>query len=83
MVDENCARRASQVAYSLGWMTFSSLLGYFSSLYGAQILLYMNIAYFLPSIPLLTVSSIFDEALEAKFGAYLLRISLPKSVGLL
>ena len=33
-----------QVAYTLGWMAVSSLLGYYRLLYGPQILLQMNIA---------------------------------------
>eukprot|EP00884_Botryococcus_braunii_P018331 jgi/Botrbrau1/5181/Bobra.0172s0051.1 len=56
------------VAYTLPWMTISSLLGYYSDLYGPQVLLLMNVAYFLLSIPLLILSSLLDEFLEAKVG---------------
>lgn len=37
-------------------------------LYGPQILLQLNIAYYAPSIPLLLFQGFFDEALEVKFG---------------
>ncbi len=57
------------MAYTVGWMTFSSLLAYYKQLYGPQVLLAMNIAYFLPSIPLLLVSGLYDEWLAQKFGA--------------
>ena len=50
------------------WMTIISQLGYYKILYGPQVLLQMNIAYFLPSIPLLGLSSQFDERLDQKFG---------------
>ena len=46
----------------------TSELGHFSHLYGPQVLLYMNIAYYAPSIPLLIFQSFFDEALEASLG---------------
>ena len=50
-------------------MAVSSLLGYYCLLYGPQILLQMNIAYFLPSIPLLVGSSLLDDWLDATYGA--------------
>lgn len=50
-------------------MTLSSLLNDYSALYGPSSLLLMNIAYFLPSIPLLLVSSFADEWLNQRFGA--------------
>lgn len=46
----------------------SSLLGWYKNLYGPQVLLLMNVAYFLPSIPLLVASSLLDAWLEDKFG---------------
>ena len=58
-----------QVGYSISWMTLSSLLNDYSALYGPSSLLLMNIAYFLPSIPLLLVSSFADEWLDQRFGA--------------
>ena len=63
----NC-RIASQLAFTMVWMLIISQLGYYKILYGPQVLLQMNIAYFLPSIPLLGLSSQFDERLDQKFG---------------
>lgn len=57
-----------QLAFTMVWMTIISQLGYYKILYGPQVLLQMNIAYFLPSIPLLGLSSQFDERLDQKFG---------------
>lgn len=57
-----------QLAFTMVWMTIISQLGYYKLLYGPQVLLQMNIAYFLPSIPLLGLSSQFDERLDQKFG---------------
>ena len=59
---------ALQLAFTMVWMTIISQLGYYKILYGPQVLLQMNIAYFLPSIPLLGLSSQFDEQLDQKFG---------------
>ncbi|KAA6418939.1 MAG: hypothetical protein FRX49_11043 [Trebouxia sp. A1-2] len=56
------------LAFTMVWMTIISQLGYYKILYGPQVLLQMNIAYFLPSIPLLGLSSQFDERLDQKFG---------------
>ena len=56
------------MAYTVAWMLISSLLGWYKDLYGPQILLLMNLAYFLPSIPLLVASSLLDAWLEDKYG---------------
>ncbi|KAH7618705.1 hypothetical protein Ndes2526B_g05622 [Nannochloris sp. 'desiccata'] len=56
------------VAYTSVWLAVSSELGYYRFLYGPQVLLYLNIAYYAPSIPLLILSSFFDEDLEAALG---------------
>ncbi len=56
------------IAHSVGWFTVSSLLGYYAKLYGPQILLLMNIFYYLPSIPLLLLSAVCDDALDRAFG---------------
>ncbi|DBA92716.1 TPA: hypothetical protein ACH3X1_002925 [Trebouxia sp. C0004] len=56
------------LAFTMVWMTIISQLGYYKILYGPQVLLQMNIAYFLPSIPLLGLSSQFDERLDQKFA---------------
>ena len=60
-----------QLAFTMAWMTIISQLGYYKILYGPQVLLQMNIAYFLPSIPLLGLSSQYDEKLDQKFGKLL------------
>ena len=57
-----------QLAFTMVWMTIVSQLGYYKLLYGPQVLLQMNIAYFLPSIPLLGLSSFYDEKLDQQFG---------------
>ena len=59
---------ALQVAHSIGWFTVSSLLGHYALLYGPQILLMMNVFYYLPSIPLLLISAFCDEWLDKTFG---------------
>lgn len=63
-----------QLAFTMVWMLIISQLGYYKLLYGPQVLLQMNIAYFLPSIPLLGLSSQFDERLDQKFGMPAIRI---------
>lgn len=50
------------------WLAVSSELGYYRTLYGPQVLLWLNIAYCTPSIPLLIFQSFFDERLEARLG---------------
>lgn len=50
------------------WLAVSSELGYYRTLYGPQVLLWLNIAYCTPSIPLLIFQSFFDESLEARLG---------------
>ena len=57
-----------QLAFTIGFMTVSSQLAYYKLVYGPAILLEMNIAYFLPSIPLLLVSSFLDDRLDKQFG---------------
>ena len=57
-----------QIAHSIGWFTVSSLLGHYALLYGPQILLFMNIFYYLPSIPLLLFSAFCDDWLDRRFG---------------
>jgi len=56
------------IAFTIGWMTVSSLLDHYKLQYGPAILLQMNLAYFLPSIPLLLISSCLDDVLDRKYG---------------
>ncbi len=46
----------------------SSLLDHYKLQYGPSILLQMNLAYFLPSIPLLLISSCLDDWLDKRYG---------------
>ena len=59
---------APQVAYKTAWTAISSLLAQFSRDFGPQVLLHLNVAYFLPSIPVLLLQSAFQERIEARFG---------------
>lgn len=61
-------RPAAQVAYTIVSQTIFSQLGYYKALYGPSILLLLNIFYFLPSIPLLALSSFCDEYLDRNIG---------------
>lgn len=56
------------VAYTSVWLAVSSQLGYYRKLHGPQVLLQLNLAYFLPSIPLLVLSAYLDRSLEKRFG---------------
>ncbi|KAL4457583.1 hypothetical protein ABPG75_012448 [Micractinium tetrahymenae] len=56
------------VAFTSAWVAVSSQLGYYRKLHGPAVLLQLNIAYFLPSIPLLIVSAFLDRPLEARLG---------------
>ncbi|KAK9842795.1 hypothetical protein WJX74_002523 [Apatococcus lobatus] len=56
------------VAYTIVSQTIFSQLGYYKALYGPSILLLLNIFYFLPSIPLLALSSFCDEYLDRNMG---------------
>lgn len=59
---------AVSVGYTIVWMALCSELNTFRELYGPSILLKMNIVYYLPSIPLLILSSYVDEPLDKRFG---------------
>jgi hypothetical protein len=60
---------ALQVAYKVPWTAISSLLGQFSVQFGdPQVLLYLNLAYLLPSIPALMIHSSFQNKLETSLG---------------
>lgn len=56
------------IAFTAGWTAISSLIGYYKSLYGPHMLLYLNLAYFLPSLPTLLLQSLWDARLDSKFG---------------
>lgn len=52
---------APQVAYKLAWTAISSLLSQYSQQHGPEILLYLNVAYFFPSIPVLILQTAFND----------------------
>ncbi|KAI7843994.1 hypothetical protein COHA_002532 [Chlorella ohadii] len=56
------------VAFTSAWLAVSSQLDYYRKLHGPQVLLQLNIAYYLPSIPLLVVSAFLDKPLEERLG---------------
>ena len=58
------------MAYTSTWIAISSQLAYWRRLYGPQVLLQLNLAYYLPSIPLLAVSALTDKLLTRKLGAW-------------
>lgn len=57
-----------QAAYKLAWTALSSMLEDLGSVYGPQVLLYLNIAYFFPSIPVLLLQTVFNEPLVRLCG---------------
>lgn len=59
---------AVSVGYTIVWMALCSELNTFRTLYGPSVLLKMNIVYYVPSIPLLILSSYVDEPLDKYFG---------------
>lgn len=59
---------AVAVGYTIVWMALCSELNTFRELYGPSILLKMNFVYYLPSIPLLILSSYVDAPLERSLG---------------
>lgn len=67
------------MAYKLAWTAISSLLSQFSRDYGPQVLLQLNVAYFLPSIPVLLLQTSFNDVMDRKLGmakATLFRLTL-------
>jgi magnesium-transporting ATPase (P-type) len=58
----------AQIAFTAGWTAISSLIGYYKALYGPHMLLHLNLAYFLPSLPTLILQSVWDARLDGKYG---------------
>lgn len=56
------------VAFTSAWVAVSSQLGYYRQIHGPAVLLQLNIAYFMPSIPLLIFSAFLDKPLEERLG---------------
>jgi len=61
-------RVLAQIAFTAGWTAISSLIGYYKALYGPHMLLHLNLAYFLPSLPTLILQSVWDARLDGKYG---------------
>ena len=58
----------AQIAFTAGWTAISSLICYYKALYGPHMLLHLNLAYFLPSLPTLILQSVWDVRLDGKYG---------------
>lgn len=56
------------LAFTSAWVAVSSQLAYYRRIHGPAVLLQLNIAYFLPSIPLLIGSAFLDKPLETRLG---------------
>ncbi|KAK9828283.1 hypothetical protein WJX74_007233 [Apatococcus lobatus] len=56
------------VAYTIGWTAISSMLAFYKQLYGPQILLQLNTAFFLPSIPILLIQTQCDAQINRSLG---------------
>ncbi|KAK9813902.1 hypothetical protein WJX73_004060 [Symbiochloris irregularis] len=56
------------VGYQEGWIAVSSMLGAFKQLFGPAMFLYLNLAYYLPSIPVLVLQAQFDHRLNQRLG---------------
>eukprot|EP00195_Chlamydomonas_chlamydogama_P000047 CAMPEP_0202923636 /NCGR_PEP_ID=MMETSP1392-20130828/78554_1 /ASSEMBLY_ACC=CAM_ASM_000868 /TAXON_ID=225041 /ORGANISM="Chlamydomonas chlamydogama, Strain SAG 11-48b" /LENGTH=560 /DNA_ID=CAMNT_0049617329 /DNA_START=341 /DNA_END=2023 /DNA_ORIENTATION=+ len=50
------------------WVLITSELGYYSKWFGPQILLELNFAFYLPSIPVLIISGQVEKLLDQRFG---------------
>ncbi|KXZ43097.1 hypothetical protein GPECTOR_102g50 [Gonium pectorale] len=59
---------AISVAFTVLWILVTSQLGHYSKLFGPQILLQLNLAFYLPSIPVLLLSGSLERALDARLG---------------
>lgn len=57
-----------QVSYKVPWTAISSLLGQLSQRFGPQVLLYLNLAYFVPSMPALLLQIVTQHALDEHMG---------------
>ena len=57
-----------QVAYTVGWTAICSELSFYTAVYGPHMLLYLNAAYFLPSVPVLLLQAVWDHQFDRWFG---------------
>ncbi|GBF88674.1 MFS general substrate transporter [Raphidocelis subcapitata] len=56
------------VAHSIPWIVLLSQMAYYSKLFGPQVLLQLNIAYYLPSIPTLMLMGTLEPLLDEQLG---------------
>eukprot|EP00798_Chlamydomonas_sp_ICE-L_P016004 gene16004-22142_t len=56
------------VAFMMPWVMMTSMLGYYAYLFGNEVLLEMNMAFYLPTIPVLILSGRLEKVLDAHFG---------------
>ncbi|GIL58218.1 hypothetical protein Vafri_13282 [Volvox africanus] len=56
------------VSYKLAWTAISSLLSQYSKVYGPDILLQLNVAYFFPSIPVLMLQAMLNDRMDRHLG---------------
>jgi hypothetical protein len=57
------------VAYTLPWILLCANLGPLSRQYGPQVLLQLNVAFYVPSIPVLLLAARLEALLDRSFGA--------------
>ena len=57
-----------QVGFTMPWAALASELGYLKMLHGPNFLLYLNLAYFLPSAPILLLQLALDQHYNRLFG---------------
>jgi hypothetical protein len=58
----------TQVSYTILWIMLTSELGSYSRKFGPQVLLQLNLAYYLPSVPVLILSGHVERAMDEQFG---------------
>jgi hypothetical protein len=52
----------------MAWIALTSELGYLKSLHGPNVLLNLNLAYYAPSLPVLTLQLFLDSVYDMKYG---------------
>lgn len=68
-----------QMAFMIMWVMVTAQLGHYSKLYGPQVLLLLNFAFYVPSIPMLVLSANLEPYLERTMGhvpSMMLRINI-------
>ncbi|KAG1671541.1 hypothetical protein FOA52_011263 [Chlamydomonas sp. UWO 241] len=56
------------VGFMMTWILIQSELHYYATWFGPQILLELNFAFYLPSIPVLLISGLVERHLDKKYG---------------